>query len=257
MTQIHGYNFYFDIPLGNGNKNTLPFPITPSELTIKVGSNNKVVTLINEGDINVLKSPSLVEIEFEARFPMRQYPYAREFSNFQNYWDTFKELKEKKKWFEFIVIRTTPNGVPTWDTTFTVALEEFELKESVDEGDDVLIAFKLKQYKTYGVKVQKLPNKPSTTTSTSDKSRDTGSKGTESSVYTVKSGDCLWNIAKAAYGSGTKEKTIYEANKSVIESTAKKRGYKSSRNGWWIFPGTKLTLPGVKNAGSLNVKKLK
>ena len=64
-----GYEFYF-----KDDSTLLTFPITPSELSIKVGSNNKVITLINEGDINILKSPSLVEVEFTARFPMRQYP---------------------------------------------------------------------------------------------------------------------------------------------------------------------------------------
>ena len=69
----NGYDFYF-----KDGSDVLTFPITPSELSIKVGSNNKVVTLINEGDINILKSPALIEVEFEARFPMRKYPYSRE-----------------------------------------------------------------------------------------------------------------------------------------------------------------------------------
>ena len=43
--------------------------------------------------------------------------------------------------------------------------------------------------------------------------------------------------------SGSKWKTIYNANKSTIEKTAKKHGYASSATGHWIFPGTKLTIP--------------
>ena len=254
MNNNYGYNFYFS-DKSNEKLIILTFPITPSELTIKVGSNNKTITLINEGDINILKSPSLIEVEFDARFPMRQYPYSREFTEFQTYYDKFKELKEKKKPFRFIVTRNTPNGVPTWDTNLLMALEEFELSESADEGDDVIISFKLKQYKEYGIKT--LPSsylKP--TTSTADKPRSDDGKGTTSSVYTVKSGDCLWNIAKAAYGSGSKYKTIYNANKSAIEADAKKHGKKSSSNGHWIWPGLKLTIPGINNASSLKVKKL-
>lgn len=246
----YGYNFYF-----KDGSNVLTLPITPSELTIKVGSNNKVVTLINEGDINILKSPSLVEVEFEARFPMRKYPYSRNVSNFQTYFKTFEELKEKKKSFRFIVARTTPNGKRTWDTNLLVALEDFELDESADEGDDVLVTFRLKQYKEYGVK--KLPNSYlKNTTSTSNKSRNNDSKGSTSSVYTVKSGDCLWNISKAAYGDASKWKVIYETNKSAIESDAKKHGKKSSSNGHWIWPGLKLTIPNISNASKLQVKKL-
>lgn len=233
----NGYNFYFKY---DDNK-VLTFPITPGELSIKVGSNNDVINLINEGDINILKSPSLIEVEFEARFPMRQYPYAREYQNFTNYFNVFKELKEKRKSFRFIVVRTTPNNKRTWDTNILVALEDFELVESADEGDDVIMSFKLKQFKEYGVRTIK---KKTTTTSTSKKVRST-KKTTKNKTYVVKQGDCLWLIAKRFYGKGTENKTIYKANKTIIEKTAKKYGKKSSSNGWWIYPGTKLTIPAI------------
>jgi nucleoid-associated protein YgaU len=50
--------------------------------------------------------------------------------------------------------------------------------------------------------------------------------------YTVVKGDCLWNIAKARYGSGIDYVRIYEANKSVIGD-----------NPDLIYPGTQLVLP--------------
>ena len=147
MSATYGYTFYF-----KDGSNVLTFPITPGELNIKVGSTNKTVTLINEGEINILKSPSLIEVEFEARFPMRNYPYSRTPLDFKTYYDFFKELKEKKKSFRFIVARETTGGDKTWDTDLLMALEEFEIKENADEGDDVLVSFTLKQYKEYSVK---------------------------------------------------------------------------------------------------------
>ena len=51
-------------------------------------------------------------------------------------------------------------------------------------------------------------------------------------TYTVKSGDCLWNIAKQFYGSGSDYTKIYNANKGTI------RG-----NPNLIYPGQVLTLP--------------
>lgn len=236
----YGYNFYFD-----DGSDVLTFPITPSALTINVGSNNKVVTLIDEGDINILKSPSLIEVEFEARFPMRKYPYSREVSNFETYFEKFKELKEKRKSFRFIVTRSTPNGKRTWDTNLLVALEDFTLEESADEGDDVLITFKLKQFKEYGVKTIKLQDTTPPTTSTSDEPRANDNKTSEQKTYPVKKGDCLWTISKDHYGDGSKWKIIYEANKTVIESTAKKYGKSSSSNGHWIYPNTILIIPAL------------
>lgn len=243
----YGYDFYFDI-----NSDVILFPITPGELIIKVGSNNKVVTLISEGDINILKSPALTEVKFEARFPMKDYPYSRPDFNFTSFHEKLTELKEEKKSFRFIVARRTPGGSSTWDTNLLVALEDFKVTENADEGDDVLIEFNLKQFKEYGVKVVK-----NNTTNTVSKKRPTSKDTSKSTTYTVQSGDCLWNISKAAYGDSTKWKTIYNANETVIENTAKKYGKKSSSNGHWIYPGTKLTIPGVDDSTKLKVTKLK
>ena len=87
----NGYDFFIDGML---------LPITPPSLDITVGSTNETLTLINEGEINVLKSPSLIEISFEARFPMRDYPYSKQVKSFQEYYDKIKELKSKKKFFQ-------------------------------------------------------------------------------------------------------------------------------------------------------------
>ena len=51
-------------------------------------------------------------------------------------------------------------------------------------------------------------------------------------TYTVKKGDCLWNIAKKFYGSGAKYTVIYNANKGVIGS-----------NPNLIYPGQVYTIP--------------
>ena len=235
-----GYDFYFTI-----DKEVLTLPITPSSLNMKIGSNNKVVTLINEGDINILKSPSLVEFEFSARFPMRKYPYSRDALNFETYMNKFTALKTDKMPFIFHVIRTTPDGKGTWGTVRRVTLEDLEIKEDADEGDDVIVSFNLKEYKEYGVVTIKTPNSKPTTTSTSEKPRSADNKATKAEEYTVKSGDTLWAIAKNKYGDGSKWKKIYEANKLVIENTAEKhRGKgKGSSNGHWIYPNTILVIP--------------
>ena len=238
----NGYNFYF-----KDGSDVLTFPITPSKLRIRVGSNNKVVTLINEGDINILKSPSLEEVEFEARFPMRKYPYAREFVDFETYHDKFKELKAEKRSFRFIVARHTPNGKRSWDTNLLVAMEDFEISEDAEEGDDVLVTFSLKQYKDYGVRKLNISeygtSKPQVTVT--EPERNTDNKTATAQTHKVESGDCLWNIAKLYYDNGAKYPTIYEANKTAIENDARKHGRQSSKSGHWIYPGLVLTIPAL------------
>ena len=235
----NGYDFYFKI---DGNLITLP--ITPATLNIKTESNNKTVTLINEGEINILKSPSLTEIEFEAIIPARKYPFSREPYNIDYYINIFEKVLENKKPFNFSVVRATPTGKTSWGSTFTVSLEGFEIEEDAEENQDVLLSFHLKQYKTYGKVEQKILTSTPTTTSTSEKPREDTNNSSEMKEYTVKPGDCLWNISKAFYENGADWNKIYEANKNVIESTAKEhRNGKGSSNGHWIYPGTKLVIP--------------
>lgn len=80
-------------------------------------------------------------------------------------------------------------------------------------------------------------------TTTETISSNTERPAATSGSYTVKSGDNLWKIAQNKLGKGSRNKEIYNLNKEIIEATAKKHGKKSSNNGWWIYPGTKLTLP--------------
>ena len=83
----------------------------------------------------------------------------------------------------------------------------------------------------------------STKVSVSRPSAGNSSGGSGGQTYTVKKGDTLWALAKKYYGSGAKYGTIYEANKTIIEQTAKKYGKSSSNGGHWIYPGTTLQIP--------------
>ena len=70
------------------------------------------------------------------------------------------------------------------------------------------------------------------TTATVEQTETRVDNTTAPKTYTVKSGDCLWNIAKSLYGNGADYAKIYEANKGVIGS-----------NPNLIYPGQVLTIP--------------
>lgn len=81
-----------------------------------------------------------------------------------------------------------------------------------------------------------------TTTKAAQTTAKTTRPATTSSTYVIKSGDTLWGIARKYYNDGLKWKTIYDANKDIIEKTAKKYGRKNSDNGHWIYPGTTIKI---------------
>ena len=242
-----GYDFYLDKCL---------LPITPSSLQIKIKNANKTITLIDEGQINILKQANLTDISFECTIPQIEYPFASYKNGFKNasYFLTyFETLKKLKKPFQFIVSRTLPGGNKLFNTNIKVSLEDYTIKEDSKQGFDLVVKINLKQYRQYGtktVKVKNITSKPKTTiTSTTPKTTTTAAKPkatvkttrtTEKSpapaknkTYTLKSGDCLWNIAKYFYGDGSKYMTIYNANPNVFKG----------RSPNLIYVGEVLTIP--------------
>ena len=233
------YQFYMDDML---------LPVTPGAMTLKVANQNKTVTLINEGEINILKLPGLSRISFNALLPNRQYPFAQYSGGFrraQYYLSKLETLKTSRQPFQFQVIRTDDRGEMLMDSLIMqVSLEEYELEENAEEYEfDVMAKIELLQYKPYGTKTIEFKKTETTTEATVTEKRDTSTAPKTTGGYTVVAGDNLWDIARVKLGDGSRMNEIYELNKDTIEAAAKKYGRSSSSNGWWIYPGTVLQLP--------------
>lgn len=211
-------------------------PIPPSKLELKISNNNKRYNLINYSQINVLKNPGLSSLEFEVVLPNTKYPFAMYKNNFQNakyYLGVLENLKVNRSAFQFIVVRKFPNGKDIFNTNIKVALEEYTITDTTEEGFDTKVKIKLKQYKEYSTKKVQVTIKqyrPPAVTRTVTTNNTAVAKPSGQN-YTVKRGDCLWNIAKRFYGNGAKYTTIYNANRSKI------------RNPNLIYPGQVLWIP--------------
>lgn len=141
-----GYDFYLKKCL---------LPIAPEKLQIKINNANKTVTLINEGEINILKTPKLTDVEFECRIPQVKYPFATYKSGFKGasyFLDYFESLKVDEKPFQFIVSRTMPNGKVLFTTNMKVSLEDYKIIEQAKDGFDLMVKIKLKQYRDHSTK---------------------------------------------------------------------------------------------------------
>lgn len=209
-------------------------PITPSKVTMKINNQNETATLINGEEINVLKDPGLTDVSFDLLLPQVSYPFANNKRKASYYLSLFKELKNSKAPFQFILNRKKPGGGKWHYTNLTVSLESYQIIDDASDGFDVTVKVELKQYRSYGTKTvtiaEPTTSSETATASVQEAARDTSS-APAASTYTVVSGDCLWNIAKKYLGNGSRYTEIYNLNKDKIS------------NPNLIYPGQVLTLP--------------
>lgn len=223
------YYFYLDKML---------CPVAPSKLQIKINGNDKTLTLINEGEVSILKKSKLTEVSFDIHLPNVQYPFAVYKSGFkdaQYYLERLEQLKINQQPFQFIVTRTLPNGKMLFDTNLKVTLKDYQIKEDANEAFDVIVSINLIQFRSFETKTCKIKKSENKTVIKKKKPRsiEKSPKPSTTKTYTVKKGDCLWMIARKFYGDGSKYPIIANANKGKIKSLN------------LIYPGQVLTIPSL------------
>lgn len=149
-------------------------PVPPAKMTTKIKNRNKTINLINEGEVNLVKSAGLTEISFDVRLPGDARPYANYSQSFKSsaltyigkklfgkdysfkqpvyFLQKIKKLKADQKPFDLIVLRMSPRYEVLFDTYMQVTLESYSIKEDAGEGFDITVPVTLKQYVDYGTK---------------------------------------------------------------------------------------------------------
>ena len=126
-----GYDFYLDKCL---------LPIAPGRLQLSIKNENKTIKLMNEGQVNLLKTAGLTDIEFECLLPQARYPFAVYAGGFKPavyYLAHLEQLKVSRKPFQFIVSRAMPDGRVLFSNNIKVSLEDYTITENAKSGFDV------------------------------------------------------------------------------------------------------------------------
>lgn len=210
-------------------------PVPPEKLQLKINNANKTCTLINEGEINMLKTPGLTDIDFEFELPCMDNgigKYKNGFLPVEYFLSVIELLKLNKEPFQFIVARALPGGKSLYGTNMKVSVEDYSINEEAGNGFDTAVSIALKQYRDYGTKVCSFSYGDTGVNAQVSQSRAAGSNVPAAKTYTVQKGDCLWKIAANYYGKGSEWNKLYDANKSVVGG-----------NPNLIYPGQVLTIP--------------
>lgn len=212
--------------IANGKE--IPIPVLPEVVTIDSPSTNETVEVLELGEVLLLKKKGLRNITWESFFPLHSAPYVS--GDMIDPVEAIKALqkaRDEKKPIRFLITGTD------LDVNMRVGIDSLSYDERYGETGDIHYSLTLKEWKEYGPKKLNLPSEDSATqTITKQDPPRAGGPDNKKGAYTVKSGDCLWAIAKAHYGSGEQWPKIYEANKGVVGS-----------NPNLIYPNQKLVLP--------------
>lgn len=208
----------------NAEKEKIQLPVLPETFKTNNGSSNDSMDITGLGEIIIMQSRPALQFSFSSFFPAARFP-GLQVSSITKPLELVQKIntwKASKKPVHFIA---TACGVDLY-----CSIEKFNYSEEGGDPGTYQYDITLKEYREITVRQVKvdIPSKEATV----EKEEARVDNSVQPKTYTVKSGDCLWNIAKQFYGSGSDYTKIYNANKGTIGG-----------NPNLICPGQVLTLP--------------
>nr|DAU65078.1 MAG TPA: tail assembly protein [Caudoviricetes sp.] len=187
-------------------------PVLPAKLNVSSPGKNERVTVLELGEVLLLRKKGLRILSWESFFPMAKAPYTvGQIRDPVSIIQAIQKARDQKAPVRFLITGTD------LDCNLRMGIDSFEYEERSGELGDLYYTIKLYEWKDISPKRIVLPEKKEEPAKTQEPERP-GTPEQTSKTYTVKPGDCLWNIAKAIYGKGSDYTKIYNANKGVIGS---------------------------------------
>lgn len=187
-------------------------PVLPAKLNVSSPGKNERVTVLELGEVLLLRKKGLRILSWESFFPVSKAPYTvGQIRDPVSIVQAIQKVRDQKSPVRFLITGTD------LDCNLRMGIDSFEYEERSGELGDLYYTIKLYEWKDISPKRIVLPEKKEEPAKTQEPERP-GKPEQTSKTYTVKPGDCLWNIAKAIYGKGSDYTKIYNANKGVIGS---------------------------------------
>jgi nucleoid-associated protein YgaU len=201
-------------------------PVLPAKLNVSSPGKNERVTVLELGEVLLLRKKGLRILSWESFFPVSKAPYTvGQIRDPVSIVQAIQKTRDQKSPVRFLITGTD------LDCNLRMGIDSFEYEERSGELGDLYYTIKLYEWKDISPKRIVLPEKKEEPAKTQEPERP-GKPEQTSKTYTVKPGDCLWNIAKKFYGKGSDYTKIYNANKGKIGS-----------NPNLIYPGQVFTIP--------------
>lgn len=203
----------------------IDIPVLPEKLKVTSPGNNGTATVLVLGDVLILRKKGLRTVAWDSFFPVNDAPFVT--GRITDPVEIVKAIQKARDSLDPVRFLITGTDL---DINVRMGVETFDYEERAGELGDFYYSIKLSEWKDYSPRRIVLPPEPAKPAQAKEPER-TG-EPPKQKTYTVKAGDCLWNIAKKFYGKGSDYTKIYNANKGTIGS-----------NPNLIYPGQVFTIP--------------
>jgi nucleoid-associated protein YgaU len=208
----------------NAEKEKIQLPVLPESFKVKNGSKNDSINIAGLGEITIMQGRPALQFSFSSFFPATRFP-GIQVSSITKPLTLIEKINSWKAGDKPVHFIATACGVDIFAT-----IESFDYEEDGGDPGTYQYSITLKEYRE--ITVRQVTVDVPKQTATVKKEEPRVDNTVQPKTYTVKSGDCLWNIAKKYYGNGSQYTKIYNANKGVIGG-----------NPNLIYPGQVLTIP--------------
>lgn len=195
------------------NSQKVLLPVNPQEITITRGGRNSTEEIVETGEINILKTPSLKEIEFESFIPtanaggyveQNATVYAPKF-----YRDFFEAVQSRKEPIRLII-----TGL---DINLQMSVETFDYRWEGSDSD-MYYTLTLKEYKAFKAKVAIIKTATPSSSSANSKRENTSKKLAVGAKVRVNG-----TLRKDSYGSspGVTEKNAIRKISIIVSDSSR------------------------------------
>lgn len=210
----------------NNREEGFILPVEPQTNEFSEMQHTSKLNIINLGEINLIGKRGLVRVSISSFFPGEKSPFKKSWvKSATEYLRLLRKWKESGRPIRVII--------PDVALNMAMAIESFTYRLS--PSGNINYSLELTEYRFLNVSSKKDDNSKKVNPKTGLKERS--KPQTKSKTYTVKLGDCLWEISRRMLGDGARFQEIYKANKSLIDSR------NANAATYTIYPGQELIIP--------------